>query len=560
MKFRYTLLASVLASHALALPFIPHVNVTLDDGQIITGLRKLGVESFRGIPYAEPPVGDLRFKPSIPFEGEYPTALEYANTCYQLNPMGIWDIFRKVGAHTEWITPSLIDGLKAGKMSEDCLFLNIYRPPKMPADASLPVMVYFYGGAFQMGTTAMYPGGRFVRDSVKMEQPVIFVSVNYRMGPWGFLGGSAIGAEESTNAAMYDAINAFKWIRENIAAFGGDPTRVTAFGTSSGAQLIGHLALSDTFKEDPLFHAVALQSGSFLSSGSAVGLAADKMFWVFANASGCPTDVPGEEALECLREKPAEELYRAQTYNNNLTEFYDIATALMVWSPRPDNILWSDSAYQLVANDGFPDIPVIIGQNEDEGTLFSIMFGTQEKDETNTKLQHAYPFGGKYLKEYIEMYSDDPVDGAPFRTGDKYELFPDYKRASAIFTDLFFTNPRRLFLENTAGCRSSPRYVYWTDAFHDKIPYLGSTHLSDALWQFYLFRNYASNAFRRYWISFANNHDPNVNTGLVEWPAWDDEEQEMLRIGRRNGTIMVDDYRTEESEYALEHLSMFNTL
>lgn len=551
---------SFLVHTCLALPFIPHVNVTLEDGQVITGLRKLGVESFRGIPYAEPPVGDLRFKPSIPFEGEYGDALDFKNTCYQLNPLGIWDIFRKVGAHTEWITSSLMDGLKAGKMSEDCLFLNVYRPPKISVDASYPVLVYFYGGGFQLGTTAMYPGGRFVRDSVKMEQPVIFVSVNYRMGPWGFLGGSAIAEEKSANPGMYDAINALKWVRENIASFGGDPERVTAFGTSSGAQLLGHLALSDTFKKDPLFHALALQSGSLLSSGSASGLSAENQFLVFANASGCPTKAPGAEILACLRDKPAEELYRAQTYNHNINDFYDIATALSVWSPRFDNVLWNESAYDLVSKEGFPDIPLIIGQNEDEGTLVSLMFATQQKNLTDAKLRLAFPYGADNFTEFINMYSDDPEKGAPFRTGNKNQLYPDFKRSSAILTDVFFTIPRRLILENSSSCKTASRFVYWTDAFHGKIPYLGTTHMTDVLWQFYLFRNYASNAFRRYWISFANNHDPNVNTGLVEWPAWDDNEKEMLGIGRRNGSIMVDDYRTVESEYALSHLSIFNTL
>lgn len=548
--------------HALkpkGLPFIPHVDVELDDDQVITGLRKLGVESFRGIRYAQPPIGNNRFKPSVPYEGPYGDALDFGDTCYQINPLGIWDVFARLGVWTDWITPSLIDTLKAGKMSEDCLFLNIYRPPKLPEDASVPVMVYFYGGAFQFGSTDMYPGGRFVRDSVKMEQPVIFVSVNYRLGPWGFLGGGAIGAENSTNAALYDAINAFKWVRENIAAFGGDPDRITAFGSSTGANLLAHLLISEPFKQDPLFNAVALQSGSILPFGSASGLAAESQFWTYVNATGCPTNIPNTQALACLRNQTADVLYRAQTYNDNINDFFDLSTALAIWSPRQDGRLWNGNPYDLVLNGSFPDIPMIIGQQEDEGTLLALIFATQEKNLTDNKLRTLFPFGGQNLTTFIGMYPEDPIDGAPFNTGERNQLYPDFKRASAILTDTFFTIPRRIVLQGTSD-NKSPRYVYYNTALHENLPYLGATDMSDVLWQFYLFRNYASNAFRRYWISFANNYTPNVNTGLIDWPEWYDDELEMLQIARREGTYTLDDFRTSQSDFGIASRFMFNTL
>lgn len=554
----FTVLSALTA--VTALPFIPHVDIELENGDTITGLRKLGVESFRGIPYGEPPVGDMRFKPSVPYEGSLDgfEALDFGNACYQANPKGIMDILRSVGRYTEWITPSLLDGLKNSKMSEDCLNLNVYRPPKTKPDAKLPVIVYVYGGAFQFGSTHSFPGGRFVRDSEKIGQPVIYVSFNYRMGPWGFLGGSALGAENSTNAGVYDAINAFKWVRENIAAFGGDPSRVTALGSGTGAMLLSHLMLSDQFKEDPLFQAVSLQSGSVLPYGSSSGLAADNMFWKLANETGCRIDVPGAQALQCLREVDAETLSKAQNYNHNITEFFDLSTALSIWAPRYDNNLWKKSPFDLVNQGQFPDIPMMIGENMDEGTTVALLFATQTKNETNDKFRRLFPIGGQNLTQFLDFYSEDPADGAPFNTGEKYQIYPDYKRSAAILTDVFFTIPRRLILQNT-GCNTSPRYVYYNSAGHD-IPFVGASHLTDAIWQFYLFRNYASDAFRRYTISFANNHNPNVNTGLTEWPEWDDEEQQVLHIQQKQGSIITDDYRTEKSDYALERLLMFSTL
>lgn len=542
------------------LPFIPHVNVELDNGDVITGLRKLGVESFRGIPYAEPPTGDLRFKPSIPLESSIDgfQALDFGDTCYQVNPLGIWDNMRRVGIHTEWITPSLIDGLKSSKMSEDCLTLNIYRPPNLLPNQKVPIMVWFYGGIFQLGSTTIYPGGRFVRDSIKMEQPVIFISVNFRAGPWGFLGGNAIGKEKSSNAAIWDAINAFKWIKKHISAFGGDAERITAFGSSTGAMLISHIMLSKQFKQSPFFTSAILQSGCILPFGSAMGLAAENQFWTFANASGCPIDIPGPKALECLREKPADELYQAQTYDNTVENFFDLSTAFSVWSPRQDNILWSSNPYDIVKNGGFPDIPIILGQNEDEGTAVSIMFATREKNETNAKLRRLFPFGPKDFTDFIEMYSDDPSEGAPFNTGNQNQLYSDFKRSSALLTDIFFTIPRRLVLESSSS-NDSPRYAYFASPLHG-LPYFGTTHMTDVLWQFYLFRNYVSDAFRKYFISFANNYDPNVNTNLADWEEWNDDKKNMLHIERQGGSLLTDSFRIDKSDYAISHHSMFNTL
>lgn len=556
-----SILALGLASLVSGLPFIPHVDVELKNGDVVTGLRKLGVESFRGIPYAEPPIGDLRFKPSKPLSTSLDglQALDFGDTCYQVNPLGVWDYLRKVGAHTEWITPSLIDGLKSSKMSEDCLTVNIYRPPHLPPDEKVPVLVWTYGGAFQFGSTTLYPGGRYVRDSVKMEQPVIFVSYNYRAGPWGFLGGSALDAENSTNAAVWDSINAFRWVKKNIAAFGGDPERVTAFGTSTGAQLLSHVMVSKPFRKESLFQSVILQSGSILPFGPANGFAAERQFWTFANASGCPTNIPATQALECLRDQSAEVLYRGQTYDDNIYNSFDLSTAFAVWSPRHDGRLWKENPYEITVKGDLPDIPMIIGQQEDEGTLLSILFATQEKNETDAKLKTLFPFDRQNLTDFISLYSDDPSEGAPFRTETKNQLYPDFKRSSAILTDVFYTIPRRLILENT-DCNTSPRYAYFLSAFHNKIPYFGSTQMTDVIWQFYLFRNYASNAFRRYFISFANNHNPNVNTKLVEWPEWSSDEKEMLHIERKNGSIILDNFRTDKSEFAISHYKMWDTL
>ncbi|VVT54503.1 uncharacterized protein SAPINGB_P004108 [Magnusiomyces paraingens] len=537
------------------------VQARLKNGDNILGYEKRGVESYRGIPFVEPPVGDMRFKHSVPFKGSLDgfEAFDFGPACYSINPYKSFDYLAKAVPLVSWKTPSLLDAIKIADQAEDCLTINVYRPAGIPKHVKLPVMVWTYGGAFQIGSSNLYPGDKFIRDSVTLGEPVVFVTFNYRLGPWGFLGGEAIGAENSTNPAIYDIINAFNWVKENIGRFNGDKNRITAFGESSGAMLLSHIMTSTAFnEEDPLFHAAILQSGGILPLSDAItSNSSNDLFLTFSEAAGCGGLSDQTEALSCLRTKDEKVLYQAQTYDQNLLNFFDLPTTFTVWGPKPDGILWEGNSFKNVRRDGLPNIPIITGNQEDEGTLISLFFLTFNSTATDEKLLRIFPNGGERLNNFLKMYPDIPSEGAPFRTGDANELWPNFKRLSALLTDIIFTIPRRVMLRYSEKNRSAPTYTFWADNLHNVLPYLGTTHASCLIPQFYLDNTFPSRAYRDYFISFANHYNPNTNNGgLPYWPKYTNENLEMLHIMADSGSTRKDDFRRDRTDYALGDLSI----
>ncbi len=208
---------------------------------VVAGATEQGVLSFKGIPYAQPPLGRLRWRaplPARPWKGVR-RATQYGHDCMQL-PFPADDAPIRT------------------KPSEDCLFLNVWRPAGSSV-TPLPVMVWIYGGGFTIGGTspAAYDGSNFARDGV------ILVSLNYRLGRFGFFAHPALSAEDPTgllgNYGYMDQIAALQWVQQNIAAFGGDPKRVTVFGESAGGGSVHMLMTSPRAKG--LFAAAVVESG-----------------------------------------------------------------------------------------------------------------------------------------------------------------------------------------------------------------------------------------------------------------------------------------------------------
>lgn len=196
-------------------------------------------DAFLGIPYAQPPLGDLRFRwpQSInsSFDGTR-DASAYGYSCMQY--------------HSTF------------NISEDCLTLNVIRPSGNHTKP-LPVLVWIYGGGLYAGSTAdpQYNLSGIVRVSQDLGQPVIAVDMNYRLGMWGFLQTPGLVAEGSSNAGLMDQRLALRWIQENIAAFGGDPSRVVVWGESAGAQSIAYHLFSYDGRDDGLYRGAIMESG-----------------------------------------------------------------------------------------------------------------------------------------------------------------------------------------------------------------------------------------------------------------------------------------------------------
>ncbi|KAL7065298.1 hypothetical protein AAHC03_05065 [Spirometra sp. Aus1] len=279
-------------------------NLALPEGGTLIGLnyqirddnnQYKEVHAFLGIPFAHAPVGDLRFSPPKPIEPEYFSGLVNAtklpNSCWQYLP-GKFDKSNP-GARI-WVNNT--------EMSEDCLYLNVWKPAdKETASASnLPVMVWIFGGGFFSGTATLdvYNGLQLAA-----RENVIVVSMQYRLGAFGFLylgsGQRTYPTAANGNMGLLDQQLALKWVHENIASFGGDPDSVTLFGESAGAASVGLHYLSPASR--PLFSRMIMQSSSFLSRWALIpASAALERSRAFAKGNGCLFS-DRNKVVDCLR-------------------------------------------------------------------------------------------------------------------------------------------------------------------------------------------------------------------------------------------------------------------
>jgi carboxylesterase type B len=237
----------------------------------VAGKNLLGVETFNGIPYAQPPVGQLRLKPPQPITSTFGTVDGTAA------PKGCPQFFFSVDGSnfpanvlgTILNTPLLQTVINSG---EDCLTINVQRPAGTKADAKLPVLFWIFGGGFELGATSMYDGTSLVAQSVLQGKPIVFVAVNYRVGGFGFMPGKEVLADGSANLGLLDQRLGLQWVADNIAAFGGDPDKVTIWGESAGAiSVMDQMLMYDgdnTYKGKSLFRGGIMNSGSIVPAQS----------------------------------------------------------------------------------------------------------------------------------------------------------------------------------------------------------------------------------------------------------------------------------------------------
>jgi para-nitrobenzyl esterase len=233
-------LALLFGAALLAAPLIAQDTVTIQSGKI-KGVAAPGLIAFKGIPFAAPPVGELRWRPPQPVAKwkDVRSAAEFAHDCMQL--------------------PFPSDAAPLGTPpAEDCLYMNVWTPAPRAA-SPMPVMVWIYGGGFVNGgsSPAVYDGSQFARDGI------VFVSFNYRLGRFGFFAHPALTKESKDgmlgNYAYMDQLAALRWVKQNIAAFGGDPANVTVFGESAGGGSV-HMLLTSPLARG-LFQKAIVESG-----------------------------------------------------------------------------------------------------------------------------------------------------------------------------------------------------------------------------------------------------------------------------------------------------------
>lgn len=360
---------------------------------VLRGVEGNGVRAFLGVPFARPPVGELRWRA--------PQA--------QAPWDGVRDATRIGSDCTQAIGRRAILGGGGGVVvgSEDCLYLNIYMPAGQPAKAR-PVMVYIPGGAFTVGGGANYDPSRLAR-----EQDRVVVTLNYRLGALGWLahpGFQAEGEGFGGNFGLLDQQAALRWVHDNIIGFGGDPRDVTLFAESAGAWTACYLMTSPASEE--LFQRVILQSGGCLEPSSLVSAEqAAASGPAFAERLGCT----GRDAVACLRALPARRLSRAASLRAGIN-------GPGSWGPVHSDAAVPENPAVAIAEGRFTRVPALIGTNLDEGRLFANE--VQDMD--------------RYGKETIWMYGDVGP-----RVLDRYPVGPDGPAyaIAANFTDQRFACP-----------------------------------------------------------------------------------------------------------------------
>ncbi|KAH8724051.1 Alpha/Beta hydrolase protein [Phaeosphaeriaceae sp. PMI808] len=515
----------------------------------IAGKEGGNVETFNGIPFAQPPVGQLRLKPPQPITSALGRVdgTAAARGCPQFFFSVDDQNIPSAVLGTILNTPLFQTITNAG---EDCLTVNVQRPAGTKADAKLPVLFWIFGGGFELGATNMYDGTSLVAESVTQGKPVIFVAVNYRVGGFGFMPGKEILADGSSNLGLLDQRLGLQWVADNIAAFGGDPNKVTIWGESAGSiSVMDQMVLYDgdnTYKGKPLFRGGIMNSGSIVPAQPMDSSKAQAIYDRVVEEAGCARS---PDTLGCLRALPYAKFLNACNVVPGILSYF---TVNLSYFPRPDGKVLTASPEQLVAEGKYTKVPFIIGDQEDEGTLFGLFTGnlTTQNDVTGYLSSLFFTKASRSLiGELVGTYENQIEDGSPFRTGILNGLFPQFKRVSAILGDITFTLTRRVFLEVASAVNPSVPSWSYLSTYDYGTPILGTFHGSDLLQVFYgILPNNAARSVRGYYYSFIYNLDPNKGNNLDNWPQWS-QGRKLMNFGARSNTLINDDFRKDTSDW-----------
>ncbi|KAM9668761.1 neuroligin-4, X-linked [Dama dama] len=534
------------------------------------------VEQYLGVPYASPPTGERRFQPPEPPSSwtGVRNATQFAAVCPQhLDERSLLHDMLPV-----WFTANL-DTLMTyvQDQNEDCLYLNIYVPTEddiHDQNSKKPVMVYIHGGSYMEGTGNMIDGSILASYG-----NVIVITINYRLGILGFLSTGDQAAKG--NYGLLDQIQALRWIEENVGAFGGDPKRVTIFGSGAGASCVSLLTLSHY--SEGLFQKAIIQSGTALSSW-AVNYQPAKYTRILADKVGCNM-LDTTDMVECLRNK---------NYRELIQQTITPATYHISFGPVIDGDVIPDDPQILMEQGEFLNYDIMLGVNQGEGLKFVDGIVDHEDGVTPNDFDfsvsnfvdnlYGYPEGKDTLRETIKfMYTD---------WADKENPETRRKTLVALFTDHQWVAPAVATADLHAQY-GSPTYFYafyhhcqsemkpsWADSAHgDEVPYvfgipmIGPTELFSC--------NFSKNdvmlsaVVMTYWTNFAKTGDPNqpvpqdtkfIHTKPnrfeeVAWSKYNPKDQLYLHIGLK--PRVRDHYRATKVAFWLElvpHLHNLNEI
>ena len=495
MTTRSAALSAVTMTLLLATATAVRADQVRTDAGIVEGLTAPGssVRVFRGIPYAAPPVGDLRWQPPrpvAPWEGVR-KATDFGPRCMQ-GPIFGDMVFR--------------DGL-----SEDCLYLNVWTPARSPAEG-LPVMVWIYGGGFQAGSASepRQDGERLAGKGV------VVVSMNYRLGVFGFFAHPELTKESenraSGNYGLMDQTAALRWVRANIARFGGDPGNVTIFGESAGSFSVSAQMASPLARG--LFQRAIGESGAFFRIGETGTLATLPLAAAEKAGAEFGTSI-GKDSLAALRALPAEDLLKA------------VLDGKRWFSPNLDGYFMPRDTIDVYAAGEQSHVPLLAGWNADE-VRAGVVLGKEKvtaKSFTDDTRKRFGPAADQMLKVYPAGSDAEALESA-----------------ASLASDVFIRYATWKWIEMQEKTGESPVYRY---QFDRKIPIapgtkingklataedIGARHAGEIEYVFGALDSVPdvtweagdrplSDLMMTYWSNFAKSGDPN-GPGLPTWPRY----------------------------------------
>ena len=490
----------------------PDVPVLVTGGAVrgAVSAHDAAVVAFRGIPYAAPPVGELRWRPPQPAAG--------------------WDGVRDA---SESGPICIQNGGRNVAQDEDCLFLNVWAPRE--TSEPRPVLFWIHGGGYTggSGSTALYDGTRLAADGA------VVVTINYRLNVFGFLSHPALSAESphgaSGNYGLLDVVAALEWVRDNAAAFGGDPGRVTIFGESAGGGAVMSVMLIPA--AEGLFHGAIAQSNWI--NGWDRPLAAPARGWEAAEEQGLRVAAAlgiaedADDPLTAMRAASAADVLAA----SNADAGSPFLRTGNVWAPNVDGRVIPDDPLALYRAGRQHAVPLVTGLNGNEGSLMTRGMEIADAAAFEDHVRSVYPARAGELLAHYDASSPAAAQAA----------------IDKLIHDLYFAGPVRAHAESQAAAGAPTWLYHFTHV--PPTPWgaeLGSHHAAELVYVFgtltrreeggerplgltpvgdYTDTDTAlSAAMRAYWVQFAATGDPN-RKDLPAWPAFDPRTDRHLELG-----------------------------
>jgi para-nitrobenzyl esterase len=508
MKFFYFLIFAMMMLPSCQ-PTDPTL-VTIEQGKL-QGMEEDGILVWKGVPFAQPPIHDLRWKspqPLQPWQG-IKSAQRYGNICPSTG-YGEQSIYE--------IPPE--------EMSEDCLYLNVWSPTISPKK-KMPVFVWIHGGSLtrEGGTHPQYLGKNLAKKGI------VYVSINYRLHAFGFLAHPELSAENekgiSGNYGMLDQISALEWVQKNISAFGGDPSNVTIGGESAGGWSVTLLTASPLAKG--LFQQAIAQSGAYLWGGPHLQVA--KNGYVSGEEEGKEfMSKLNANSLEEIRAVPADSIVQLFFSNkNNLSS-----------EPIVDGYVFTEDVKDTYAQSKHHKVDVITGANADEWSLWVPKSLPTDPEIYRQQIEKKYPgqsslFFNTYpvkdsasiAQAYVDFQSDQN-----FHLHNRNWAKEMSKGGNRVFMYYFSKTPAERYPKEY-GAFHGAEIVYALNNLENDPGSIGAGVISESDQAY-------ANMVSNYWINFIKTGNPNGD-GLKEWKSWTAKEEAYLEFGEevRQGQFLL---------------------